>query len=139
LFENAITTAATTGPAHMSLFTGLYPVHHGIRGGNEPRRPAAVPLPAWVRDAGYHTAAFTENGYIIRGLGFGDGFSEYSENTGAKGSVPGGGRVAFEGAGGWLPRSRRQPFLLFVHPYQVHAPYAPPPETASLFRTTTSR
>ncbi|HEX5066229.1 MAG TPA: sulfatase [Myxococcota bacterium] len=134
LFENAITTAATTGPAHMSLFTGLYPVHHGIRGGHEPRRPGAVPLAVWLRDAGYHTAAFTENGYIIRGLGFGDGFSEYSENTGAKGSVPGEARVTFERARRWLARSRRQPFLLFVHTYQVHAPYAPPPETAKLFQ-----
>jgi len=134
LFENAITTAATTGPAHMSLFTGLYPVHHGIRGGNEPRKPSAVPLAVWLREVCYHTAAFTENGYIIRGLGFGDGFSEYSENLGAKDSVPGEALVTFERARRWLVRSRRQPFLLFVHTYQVHAPYAPPPETASLFR-----
>ena len=134
LFENAITTAATTAPAHMSLFTGLYPVHHGIRGGDEPRRTAAVPLAVWLRDAGYHTAAFTENGYIIRGLGFGDGFSEYSENTGQGQPIPGEARVTFERARRWVARSRREPFLLFVHTYQVHAPYTPPPETASLFK-----
>jgi arylsulfatase A-like enzyme len=134
LFQNAITASATTGPSHMSLFTGLYPVHHGMRTGHEPRRPSAIPLAAWLRHAGYHTAAFTEDGYIIRGLGFGEGFSEYSENTGQRGSVPGEARVTFERARRWLVRNRRQPFLLFVHTYQVHAPYAPPPETAELFQ-----
>ena len=134
LFENAITASVTTGPAHMSLFTGLYPVHHGMRTGHDLRRPSATPLAAWLRRAGYHTAAFTEDGYIIRGLGFGEGFSEYSEYTGPRGTIPGDARVTFERARRWIARSRRQPFLLFVHTYQVHAPYQPPPETAGLFQ-----
>jgi len=134
LFENAITASVTTGPSHMSLFTGLYPVHHGMRRGQEQRSPSALPLALLLRRAGYHTAAFTEDGYIIRKLGFGDGFSEYSENEGSHGAIPGEARVTFERAERWLARSRRQPFLLFVHTYEVHAPYAPPAETAQLFR-----
>jgi arylsulfatase A-like enzyme len=139
LFENAITSSVTTGPAHMSLFTGLYPVHHGMRHGVERRRADATTVASWLRDAGYHCAAFTEDGYIIRGLGFGDGFSEYTENTGygrergASAGIPGEARVTFAQAQRWLAKSRRQPFFLFVHTYQVHAPYVPPPETAPLF------
>jgi arylsulfatase A-like enzyme len=140
LFENAITSSVTTGPAHMSLFTGLYPVHHGMRHGVERRRADATTVARLLRDAGYHCAAFTEDGYIIRGLGFGDGFSEYTENTGfgrergAGGGIPGEARVTFAQAQRWLAKSRRQPFFLFVHTYQVHAPYLPPPETEALFQ-----
>lgn len=134
LFENAVTASVTTGPAHMSLFTGLYPVHHGMRGGLEPRSPTATPVAVLLRGAGYHTAAFTENGYIIRELGFGDGFSEYTENPGHRKGVPGDARLTFQQAERWLARTRRRPFLLFVHTYQVHSPYLPPPETAPLFR-----
>ncbi|HXK21472.1 MAG TPA: sulfatase [Myxococcota bacterium] len=135
LFENAITASVSTGPSHMSLFTGLYPVHHGMRRGQEPRSPSAVPLALLLRRAGYHTAAFTEDGYLIRIFGFGDGFSEYSENTGSHGAVPGEAQVTFERAERWLARSRRRPFFLFVHTYEVHAPYMPPAETANLFRS----
>jgi arylsulfatase A-like enzyme len=134
LFENAITASVTTGPAHMSLFTGLYPVHHGMRTGLEPRAHAAAPLAALLRAAGYECAAFTEDGYIVRALGFGDGFSEYTENPGHARGVPGDARVTFHQAQEWLERAPRRPFFLFVHTYQVHAPYLPPPETAQLFR-----
>jgi arylsulfatase A-like enzyme len=138
LFENAITSSVTTGPAHMSLFTGLYPVHHGMRFGIERRHADATPLARSLRDAGYHCAAFTEDGYIIRGLGFGDGFSEYTENTGyalgrAGSGLPGEARLTFAQAARWLAKSRRQPFFLFVHTYQVHAPFLPPPETERMF------
>jgi len=133
LFENAITASVTTGPSHMSLFTGLYPVHHGMRTGMEPRAPEATPVAVLLRRAGYHTAAFTEDGYIIRTLGFGDGFSEYSENPGYTRAVPGDARITFQQAEHWLARSQRRPFFLFVHTYQVHSPYRPPAETAGLF------
>ena len=105
--------------------------------GVEQRRAEATPLARWLRDAGYHCAAFTEDGYIIRGLGFGDGFSEYTENIGfgrKEGGIPGEARLTFAQAQRWLGKNRRRPFFLFVHTYQVHAPYLPPPETDQMFR-----
>ena len=106
LFENAITAAVTTGPAHMSLFTGLYPVHHGMRSGREPRRASGDSTRCVAAPAGYHTAAFTEDGYIIRDLGFGDGFSEYNENTGRAGIGSGGRARHLRARAAWL---RAQP------------------------------
>jgi arylsulfatase A-like enzyme len=118
----------------MSLFTGLYPVNHGMRSGLEARRPEARPAAALLRAGGYHTAAFTENGFIIRALGFAEGFSEYTENPGDRSTAPGDARKTFGQAERWLEANRRQPFFLFVHTYQVHAPFGPVPETVSLFR-----
>jgi arylsulfatase A-like enzyme len=133
LFENAITTSVTTGPSHMSLFTGLYPVNHGLRTGLGSKLPVAVTAAAAFRAAGYHTAAFTENGFIIRERGFGEGFAEYTENPGEKRRAPGQVRLTFGQARRWLELRARRPFFLFVHTYQVHHPFRPPDEYADLF------
>jgi arylsulfatase A-like enzyme len=133
LFENAITTSVTTGPSHMSLFTGLYPVNHGMRTGLGSKLPGNVTAAAAFGAAGYHTAAFTENGYIIRERGFGEGFAEYTENPGEKRRAPGQVRLTFGQARRWLELRARRPFFLFVHTYQVHAPFRPPDEYAALF------
>jgi arylsulfatase A-like enzyme len=126
LFEDAITASVTTGPAHMSLFTGLYPVNHGLRTGLDWKATAVETAASRFRSAGYQTAAFTEDGYIVRQRGFGAGFSRYTENPGEKSRGPGEVRVTFRQARRWLARAPERPFFLFVHTYQVHAPYAPP-------------
>jgi arylsulfatase A-like enzyme len=133
LFENAITTAATTAPSHMSVFTGLYPVNHGVLIGLRTMFPHVRTLAERLRDAGYQTAAFTENGYIALTSGFGLGFSTYTENRGRSGHAPGEVRLTFSQARRWLERNRQTPFFLFVHTYQVHAPYTPPPEYQGRF------
>jgi arylsulfatase A-like enzyme len=133
LFENAITASVTTAPSHMSLFTGLYPVNHGMRTGLDRRLPGTPTAAAAFRAAGYHTAAFTEDGYIIRERGFGEGFAEFTENPGEKRRGPGHVRVTFGQARRWLEHRARRPFFLFVHTYQVHSPFRPPDEYAGLF------
>jgi len=136
LFENAIAPATVTGPSHMSLFTGVYPPRHGMLTGMEPKAAGVDTLAQLFRAAGYHTVAFTEDGYIIADLGFTDGFSAYSENTGQGGlSRPAEGevRLTFAQAEKWLRDNRRFPFLLFVHTYEVHFPYNPPEGYRTLF------
>ena len=133
LFETAITTSVTTGPSHMSLFTGLYPVNHGMRSGKEFKHPDAVTLTTLLRDTGYHTAAFTENGFLVRRFGFGQGFSEYTENKGTRRATPGEIRVTFPQATRWIEKRAREPFFAFVHTYEVHSPFWPPAPYSKLF------
>lgn len=134
LFENAITASVTTSPAHMSLFTGLYPVRHGIREGLHRKAPHAITLAQHFRSAGYRTAAFTENGYLVRRRGFGDGFAQYTENVGLTLKAPGEARRTFGQARRWLEAHADTPFFLFVHTYEVHSPYDPEAPYAELFR-----
>jgi arylsulfatase A-like enzyme len=133
VFEQAMTASVTTSPAHMSLFTGLYPMRHGIREGLDRKAPGVVTLARRFRDAGYRTAAFTENGYLVRRRGFGAGFSEYTENVGEHLKAPGEARRTFAQARRWLDHHRDTPFFLFVHTYEVHSPYDPEPAYAALF------
>jgi arylsulfatase A-like enzyme len=137
LFENAITASVTTSPSHMSLFTGLYPTNHGIRKGLHRKFPHVVTLAQRLREAGYRTAAFTEDGYLVRRRGFGDGFDHYTENTGESGKAPGEAPLTFGQARRWLEMNRELPFFLFVHTYEVHSPYDPEEPYASLFRSDT--
>jgi arylsulfatase A-like enzyme len=134
LFENAVTASVTTSPSHMSLITGLYPVRHGIRAGLDRKLPHAVTLAQRLRDAGYRTAAFTENGYLVRRRGFGDGFDRYTENRGETATAPGEVRLTFGQARRWLEANRELPFFLFLHTYEVHSPYDPEEPYAGLFR-----
>jgi arylsulfatase A-like enzyme len=135
LFEDAITTSVTTGPSHMSMFTGLYPVNHGLSTGLEHKADRVVTLAEALRNAGYQTAAFTEDGYIVRDRGFGRGFSEYTENKAILRHGPGEVRRTFGQARRWLssPARAREPFHLFVHTYEVHSPYRPPGKYGELF------
>lgn len=133
LFETAITASVTTGPSHMSLFTGLYPVNHGMRSGKELKHKDVSTLATQLRNAGYQTAAFTENGFIVRRFGFGEGFSEYTENRGTRRETPGEVRVTFPQAERWIAKRAREPFFAFVHTYQVHSPFWPPEPYSKLF------
>jgi arylsulfatase A-like enzyme len=132
LFESVMTTSATTAPSHMSLFTGLYPINHGLPTGLEWKRKEAPTLAGLLRDAGYETAAFTENGFVVRSKGFGEGFAVYVENRSLP-ERPRDARVTFGQARRWLQRNRREPFFVFVHTYEVHQPYQSPERYAGLF------
>jgi arylsulfatase A-like enzyme len=117
----------------MSLFTGLYPVRHGIREGLHRKAPHAITLAQQFRGAGYRTAAFTENGYLVRRRGFGDGFAQYTENVGETLKAPGEARRTFTQARHWLAANAETPFFLFIHTYEVHSPYDPEAPYAQLF------
>ncbi len=135
LFENAITTSVTTPPSHMSLFTGMYPRRHGIMTGLEQRLSEGVPRMATIlRDKGYSTKAITENGFLIRRVGFDEGFDDYSEHFGKKKrSAPGLVKKSYAEAREWFESSPEEPYFLFLHTYQVHAPYMPPKKYSELF------
>jgi arylsulfatase A-like enzyme len=128
LFTTASTTSVTTAPSHMSLFTGQYPVQHGIRRGNENKASSVPTLAESLRAAQYQSVAFTENGYLLRARGFGDGFSRYTENRAASraGVLTGettDARVTFAQTREWLETGPAEPFFAFVHTYEVHSPY----------------
>ena len=65
-------------------------------------------------------ALTTAGGSISSKLGFATGFDLYAED-------PEGFSTSFGRLEDWLRRAARQPFFLFVHTYDVHAPYDPPP------------
>jgi arylsulfatase A-like enzyme len=111
----------TTGPAHLSIFTGLLPRDHGAL-------ENAAPLPAEQRGRdlaarlaarGFATAAFVTSRLLAPPATGLEGFEVYEAPRGAL--RPGAEAVA--AALAWLRVERRRPVFLWVHLYDAHAPY----------------
>jgi arylsulfatase A-like enzyme len=129
LFETAQTTFPSTTASHMSLFTGLYPRVHGVLRPGLSLSPRVTTLPEMLAGAGFATAAVTENGMVAAHAGFNRGFDSYREFRGRTARDTAGHIEEVVDAGlGWLAAHPDEQVFLFLHTYQVHGPYGPPPE-----------
>ena len=130
IFDQCVAPASTTGPSHMTLFTSLQPLVHGIRraAGSRQIPPAVRTLAQQLRAGGLVTGAVTENGPLGIHKGFGRGFDTFRENKAPKIRTAFSGRVAatIESARAWLERHGRKRFFLFLHTYETHTPYIAP-------------
>jgi len=141
-FDRAHTQAPWTKPAIATLFTGLYPSQHGVtshpmlpsrRGARQQAVADALPegvetLAESLGAAGYETAAFVSNPWIGRDFGFAQGFDHWSHGF-ARNDTPGA-RV-IDAALVWLRRrGGDEPFFLYLHTMDPHAPYPPIPAEA---------
>ncbi len=126
LFERVFAQWPETAGSHMSLFTGRYVSDHGVR--NFVSEPAGevTTLSQDLRRAGYLTKAFTEDGGVWAQAGFARGFHSYVEAKSADFVYRGEAARTFAAAGEWAKENAKRLFFLFVHTYQVHAPYRPP-------------
>jgi choline-sulfatase len=143
LWEHALSTAPLTTPAHASLLTGLYPPAHGVRNnGSAPLDAAHPTLAGLLRERGYATAAFVSAFVLDRRYGLDRGFEVYDDAIepttaaaafGSRDSRSA--RAVTDAALGWLEeRDPDRPFLLWVHYYDPHDPYQPPPPFDERFR-----
>jgi hypothetical protein len=119
--DAAFTTMPTTGPAHLSLFTGLYPSALGTTRNTEALtdRHAARELASLLAARGYATGAFVTSvaaGPLATGL---RGFEIYPEPT----SVLVSSDIAVTRALEWLSSVESRPVFLWVHIYDPHSPY----------------
>ena len=119
--DAAFTTMPTTGPAHLSLFTGLYPSEHGATRNAVPISPqhASRDAAAKLREQGYETGAFVTSWLAGRGATGLEGFTTYDEPQ----TLLRPGDDAVDSALAWLDRNPQRPALLWVHLYDAHAPY----------------
>ena len=130
LFENAVAQAPLTAPSHASMMTGQYPTVHKVRDTGGFVLPQSGPsLAAMLQDQGWDTAAFVGSSVLKRRFGFNRGFAVYDD------AMPGGAKEAADRRAGevvdhavrWLDAQSGKPFLLWVHVYDPHLPYDPPP------------
>lgn len=138
VFEVARTVAPLTLPAHASMLTGLYPYRHTVRDNGHLRLPdSALTLAEHARAAGHSTAAFIAAGVLAKGYGLGQGFDTYEAPSAQ--DIKGGFGTRWAGdvtkrAIAWLDgREEDRPFFLWVHYFDPHSPYNPPPKFAAQF------
>jgi arylsulfatase A-like enzyme len=141
VFENAQSVAPVTLPAHSSMMTGLSPIKHGVRNNGMFVLSDELETLAEVFSAnGYATGAFVSAQVLARRYGLTQGFDVYDDDLSksrkfGQTMVPSRrGGLTLEAATAWLetvPSDR--PVFLWLHLYDPHAPYDPPPEFRARF------
>ncbi len=125
LFLDVLAQAPSTARSHKSILYSLYPAIHKTRPRRVPQERIESPL-EMLQQAGYLTAALVGGGQLHPLYGFAKGFDSYEV---IREQVDAETLSALEKAVlGWLAEHRHDRFFLFLHTYQVHAPYAPPAE-----------
>jgi arylsulfatase A-like enzyme len=124
LFESAHAQITSTIPSHASMMTSLYVRSHGVYANQQVLDGRAVTLAEVLDGSGYGTAAILG----IRALGARSGVTQGFQMEDAPDGPP---RTAGEVTAlaiPWLRRRAREggSFLLWLHYYDPHLPYAPP-------------
>ncbi len=136
LFENCFTPVATTFPSHLSLMTGAYPLELGVLANSSvaKRRFRSTPLlPTYAETAaaaGYRTAAFISATPLKKHTGINTGFETFDEPEGAQRRAEETVTRAIE----WLRGAGDRPWFVWVHLFDPHALYDPPPPWNTRFR-----
>jgi choline-sulfatase len=133
-FATADSPVPLTLPAHASLMSGLLPLHHGLRNNGIGAFPAARQTLATAFGSSYRTAAFVGSFILDHRFGLDRGFERYddeivrnvTDSSGTFDAERRGGEVV-DRALAWLRQNDARPFFAWVHLYDAHAPYAPPP------------
>ena len=127
-FPAAVSPIPLTLPAHASILTGLLPRRHGVRANGQVLGQSVPTLTESLRSRGYATAAFVSGYPLQRVFGLDRGFQLYDDTLPvARGE--GLERSASDttaAALAWLGRAK-PPWFLWVHYYDPHDPYVPPP------------
>ena len=132
-FEFAHAHAVVTLPSHASILTGVYPFEHGIHDNAGYRLPEdSLTLAAMLRAEGFATGAFVGAFPLDSRFGLDNGFDLYDDRFGyAEG--PSDFTIAerpaeevVAAARAWI-ESRPDRWFAWVHLFDPHAVYSPPP------------
>jgi arylsulfatase A-like enzyme len=142
-FAQAMTPAPITLPAVSSLLTGRLPFHHGVRDNDRYTLPETeLTLAERFRGAGWRTQAVVASAILASDRGLSQGFETYEDKFAPPFPIH---TPTLEVFADELARSQRradavtdlalaglaglgdEPFFLFVHYFDVHSYYDPPP------------
>lgn len=134
VLEDLYSHAPLTLPSHTSLLTGLLPFHHGVRDNiGFTVRPGERTLAMRFKAAGYATGAAVSSFVLRRQTGIAQGFDFFDDAIEMAGTGESlsdtrrDGRRSVDALAAWIERQPTDRLFAFLHLYEPHAPYAPPP------------
>jgi len=143
LFENAFSQAAYTLPSMCTMMTSLYPYRHQVRANDMNLDGQFETIAELFHSAGYRTGAILGSTVLARDRNLSQGFDHYDDSFPDvveiysekinKGNIALGAgleRRAFDVtdlALAWVIQQDENPFFLFLHYFDPHSQYDPPP------------
>src|SRR5262250_1533308 len=142
-FAQAFTPSPITNTSHTSILTGLLPSSHGVSDFGVPLTSNHATLAEILNKEGYRTAAFI--GSVIldsrtlapgldRGFEFYDNFPEKTETKSRWGRLERRGMDVVTRAVTWLNSHDAASHFVWVHLYDPHDPYEPPPPYSDVYK-----
>src|SRR5438552_1177 len=141
-FERAYTAVPVTLPSHTVIFTGTYPMLSGVHdfAANKlsPNQPT---LASVLRKEGYTTGAVIGSAVLDSRFGLNHGFDFYydhfdfnrlQESNLDEMERPG--NVVADLTLDWLSKNYQKKFFLWMHLYDPHYPYRPPPPYSEQYK-----
>lgn len=135
VFLNATTVSNNTLPAHAAILCGRYPRRIGVPRNGFEVPPGQRSLAVLFKERGYRTAAFVSCSVLDATSGLRRGFDVYNDTFDTE-EIDQAQRRAPEtvrSALAWLEENADSPFFLWVHLFDPHYPYTPPPPYDRLF------
>ncbi|MCB9897554.1 MAG: sulfatase [Planctomycetes bacterium] len=125
LFDDAWSTVNNTTPSHAALFTGLSPRDTGVLDNFTRLASEADTLAEEFARGGFATWAAVSSGHLgPADSGLEQGFERVSWTPDAARPAA----ETVEDALEWLPEAEGRPLFLWVHVFDAHIPYEPPPD-----------
>ncbi|MCP5051868.1 MAG: sulfatase-like hydrolase/transferase, partial [bacterium] len=124
-YDRAYSSTSWTLPSHVSLFSGKDISQHGVMGPGDSISTDYPLLAEIFQHHGFLTAAFTGGGFVEDSYGFHRGFQYYSNAPGNVFSMNSAERV-LNHFKNYIQRFWGNDLFIFLHTYQIHAPYKAP-------------
>ena len=123
-FMNHSVTMTTTIPSHTSMFTGLHPRSHGVLSNYFKLGLYPETLSEILKGEGYLTAGFVSAMAMHSLTGISRGFDHYSNVDKLSTEAA----HLYERLLPWLEDNRKEKLFLFLHFFDPHNKYEPPPD-----------
>ncbi len=143
LFENTFVQTPITLPSHASILTGTYPMYHKLQDVVGRLRDGVPTLASVLKTAGYSTGAAVGSTVLSSQWKLNPGFDMYDDHFNISEGLR---QVDFDRversaddvlapAVAWLQATTRRPLFLWIHFYDPHDPYTPPPPFSTEFKS----
>ncbi len=132
LFENTITTAPITLPAHASILTGKYPYKINVRNNGNYILPSNTKTIATeLKKEGYKTAAFVSAAVLLSAFNLNQGFDLYDDKLNRRKLATGDfserdAKSTTDAALNWMNNEINSKYFIWIHYFDPHAIYNPP-------------
>lgn len=134
IFTDAVTAAPLTLPSHSTILTGLYPTHHRTRNNGTFHLPDEMETVAeMLKGAGYRTGAFVGAFVLDSRFGLAQGFDHYDDELPEENPISKNfyaerrAEEVVQRALSWIQERHDPKLFVWVHVFDCHAPYDPPP------------